>query len=287
MTSQAVVLVGGPDSGKTNYLGRLWGAINSGNGCLRSARSPGDIEYVEEILGHLLQGEFAPRSDTNLETRRTNFSVSLTLADASTSEEVELTVPDVLGELWKRAVETLEMPSKWWDKLQSSTGALLFVRVHSNQNVAPMDWVTTERLLRMQGEESDSTKLSTQVFLCELLRLLEHSLKPATRSQRRPRVAVVIAAWDLLDDDTHRAGPLHYLQAQYPLFAGRVVDTDQLDIRVFGVSVVGGDLNDDPRFRREFAEGELQDFGFVVTDSACGVERFHDITLPVAWLVTG
>lgn len=286
MTSQAIVLVGGPDSGKTNYLGRFWGAINAGSGRLKAARSPGDIEYVEEILAHLLQGEFAPRSDKNLEERRTHFSVSLVLSNEGNSEEVELTVPDVLGELWEQAVDSLEISPHWLEKLRNSTGALLFVRVHSDQNVAPLNWVTSERLLRMQGGDPDSNKLPTQVFLCELLRFLEHTLKPATSSQR-PRVAVVVTAWDLLDSDSSRAGPGCHLKAQYPLFAGRIADSDRLDIRVFGVSVVSGDLTNDQAFRETFAEGELKDFGFVVTDSPNGVETFHDITLPVAWLVTG
>ncbi|WP_063901412.1 MULTISPECIES: hypothetical protein [Burkholderia] len=286
MTSQAIVLVGGPDSGKTNYLGRLWATLNSGHGKLKAARSPGDIEYVEEILSHLLQGEFAPRSNQTLETRRTNFSVSLILAGDKNPAEIELTVPDVRGELWKQAVETLEIPQQWLEKLKNSTGALLFVRVHSEQNIAPPDWVNMERLLRLRGSDADSKKLPTQVFLCELLRFLEHTLKSVSPS-RRPRVAVVVSAWDLLDPESQEAGPLRYLTQQYPLFAGRVINTEKLDVRVFGVSVVGGDLGDDRVFRESFAEGELEDFGFVVTDSVEGVQQHGDITLPVAWLVTG
>ncbi|RSC14590.1 hypothetical protein [Burkholderia cenocepacia] len=286
MTSQSIVLVGGPDSGKTNYLGRLWATLNTGNGRLKPARPPGDIQYVEEILGHLLQGEFAPRSDPTLETRQTNFTVSLVLSDGNGTGEIELTVPDVLGELWQSAVEALDMPKHWLDKLKSSTGALLFVRVHSELNVAPLDWVTTERLLRAQGDTDDEKKLPTQVFLCELLRILEHTLA-VTDSQERPRVAVVVTAWDLLDEDSKRMGPMNYLRQQYPLFAGRLSDIDTLNVRVFGVSVVGGDLNDDPDFRHTFSEGDLQDFGFVVTDSVDGIHEQRDITSPVAWLVTG
>ncbi|MFM0077162.1 hypothetical protein PQQ86_39115 [Paraburkholderia sediminicola] len=286
MTSQAVVLVGGPDSGKTNYLGRLWAAVNAGKGRLRAARAPGDIEYVEEILSHLLQGGFAPRSDKNLETRRTNFSVSLTLADSATSEEIELTVPDVLGELWKNAVETLEIREHWMSKLQASTGALLFVRIHSDQNVAPMDWVTAQRILELHGDEGDAAKIPTQVFLCELVRFLEHTLIKPPPSQR-PRVAVVVTAWDLLDADTSAGGPGEYLRKQYPLFAGRILDTERLEVRVFGVSIVGGDLTDDEAFRQSFVDGDLLKSGYVVSDGQGNRERSDDITLPVAWLVAG
>ena len=52
MSSQLIMLIGGPDSGKTNYLARLWKALQSGSGRLKSVESP-EIKYVEEALAHL------------------------------------------------------------------------------------------------------------------------------------------------------------------------------------------------------------------------------------------
>ena len=58
----SVLLIGGPDAGKTNYLGRLWIAINSNAGLLRKDGLPDDLAYLEEVANELLQGRFAPHS---------------------------------------------------------------------------------------------------------------------------------------------------------------------------------------------------------------------------------
>ena len=286
MSARSIVLIGGLDTGKTNFLARLWEALRSGEGKLVALSPPGDIKYVEEALAHLLQGEFAPRSDRNLAERRSDFTISV----APTREPeagVEIIVPDVTGELWKSAVETSEIPNEWMEQLKQSVGALLFVRVLSEENVAPLDWVTAKRLLsQTEVDDAEAEKIPTQVFLCELLRFLEHTLKPAA-GWTLPRVAVVVTAWDLLDEGLSRAGPSSYLRAEYPLFAGRLKDTRKLDVRVFGVSVVGGDLGVDEAFRQRFFEGELKDAGYVISDAAPGPLEEHDITSPVAWLIHG
>lgn len=285
MTSKSIVLVGGPDSGKTNYLGVLWALLISGNGCVKASESPVNIEYVESVLRHLNQGSFAPRSDRNLEARQYDLTVKLTRSEGNEAEPTELTVPDVRGEIWKKAIEERLIPSQWLEKLRDATGALLFLRIRSDQNVVPMDWVTAKGVLQALGSDQDPNQLPTQVFLCELLRLLDIYLKrdPALG---RPRIAIVITAWDMLDEEANKAGPFKYLNSEYPLFAGRLADTHDLDVRIFGVSAVGGDLTDDEDFRQKFFDLDITKCGYVVTDTESGVARIHDIASPVQWLVS-
>ena len=51
----SIVMIGAPDSGKTNYLGRLWGALKAENANLRATEQPDDIRYVLDAFTHLLQ----------------------------------------------------------------------------------------------------------------------------------------------------------------------------------------------------------------------------------------
>ena len=279
-----IMLIGGPDSGKTNYLGRFWQKLSAGNGALSTQAPPADIRYVEEALSHLLLGEFAPRSDLNLEEGGREFEVAV--VHSGSAEPVEIIVPDVSGELWKKAVETTELPAAWMDRMRSSDGALLFVRVHSGQNVEPPDWVASQKLLELVGTGDAGTdyKIPTQVSLCELLRFLEYTL--GTESGARGRVAVVITAWDLLDGEAASASPETYLRKQFPLFAGRLTDTT-LDVRVFGVSILGGDLGDGD-FKKKFLDGDMAKAGYAVSlDGAGSVVKTDDISAPVAWVVEG
>lgn len=282
MSSQSIMLIGGPDSGKTNYLARLWKALQSGSGQLKSVESP-DIKYVEDALAHLLQGSFAPRSEKNIEESRRDFVV--TMASQSSGQQIKIVVPDVTGELWKDAVSSSELTEEWMNQLKESSGALLFVRVLSDLNVAPLDWVTARDLLKMDWAESphQEESMPTQVLLCELLRFLQLTLRKRSNGGL-PRVAIVITAWDRLDAEAKGLGPGAYIENQYPLFSGKLEDTSSLDIKLFGTSVVGGDLEADPAFRQRFFEADLNTSGYVVQEIDGKVREELDLTLPIAWL---
>lgn len=287
MTDHSIILIGGPDSGKTNYLARLWEALRSRQGDLQAPAVPTEIKYVEDALAHLLQGQFAPRSEKTLEERE-SFAVPVVASGNPGANRFQIVVPDVIGELWKRAVETCELPERWMNDLASASGALFFVRIGSDQNKVPLDWVTAAKLLRMEGsqpETDDSQKheIPTQVSLCELLRFMEHGLGTAN-SEARPRVAVLVTAWDRLDAERAAAGPTAYLATEYPLFAGRLKDIAKFDVRVFGVSVVGGDFVDE-EFKKRFFMQDLKSAGYVVEENEGRVETKQDLTLPVAWVV--
>ena len=288
MSESAIILVGAPDSGKTNFLARLWKALQSSAGVLAAPETPTNIEYVEEALAHLLQGSFAPRSSKNIEESEKSFSISVVAKGTGDTDPIQLVVPDVTGELWKNAVETCELPKKWLENLTSAHGALLFVRIGSNQNVELLNWVTAATLMRMEvlplDEDQDAgERIPTAVLLCELLRFLEYGLK-ASKDGVKPRVAILVTAWDRLDADTAAMGPSVYLSNEYPLFAGRLADTSELDVKVFGVSIVGGDF-DDKDFRQQFLDGNMNAFGYVVHNISGKQCTEHDVTVPVAWVL--
>lgn len=278
---RSVILLGGPDSGKTNYVARLWPALDEGRGELTSAQQPDDISFVLEVAEHLLSGHFAPRSE-HTEARR-DFRVEV--ARSNESATAAIVVPDISGELWRKAVSDCELPIEWMNDLKAADGALLFVRVGSDQDIRPLDWVTSRDLLGKLGTEDDEPSLApTQVMLCELVRFLEVSL--ASRADgERPRLSVVVAAWDRADEGLVRAGPKAYLENEYPLLAGKLRNLTALDVRVFGLSIVGGDLQNDDACREGVQEHGLDGRGWVAVEREGGWEKDGDVTLPIAWVV--
>jgi hypothetical protein len=282
MAEYSIMLIGGPDSGKTNYLARLWEGLRSGTGELVLIRAS-EIKFLEDMVAHLLQGEFAPRSSKSIEESRQE--VTVTVAQRGSQSEVDLVVPDVTGELWKIAVAQSELPVEWMERLEASDGALLFLRVHSDQNVQPLDWVTARTLMQHMGNAKEAeTSVPTQVFLSELLRFLQ--LKLRTRPDgSSPRVSVVVTAWDRLGPDQRAASPFSFIESQFPLFAGRLENVEGLDVRLFGVSIVGGDLDTDEDFKKTYQDGDLAASGYVVIDQNGTVTQVQDVTLPVKWLL--
>ena len=151
--------------------------------------------------------------------------------------------------------------------------------------MTPLDWVTARDLLKMDWAEQpqEEQSIPTQVMLCELLRFLQLTLR-LRADDSIPRVAIAVTAWDRLDADTKKRGPNAYIESEYPLFAGRIGDVEDLKVKVFGVSVVGGDLEADPEFRTKFLEADMDMAGYVVVETDGTVREVKDLTLPIAWL---
>lgn len=326
MSERTFILVGGPDCGKTNYIARLWESIRSKTGALVAPHPPHNVEFVEKALEFLLKGEFAPRSNRDVAESTHSFEVSVREAGDVNGPLSDIVVPDVTGELWKKTLETYEIPKDWMLSLEGASGALLFVREGSEENEIALDWVICGKFLTQRAkaraaryakndaknlpadgsrepltpseglgtdqeqssdpnnDEGKPTKIPTQIALCELLRFLEFGMK-RTPSGARPRVAVLVTAWDRLDKEKRIQGPMAYLRTQYPMFAGRLRDIETLETKAFGVSVVSGDFAD-PVFKAEFYEKGLNDAGYVVTDDK-PEEFVPDLTLPVSWVMAG
>lgn len=347
MTDGSIVLVGGPASGKTNYIARLWLAFQSRKGRLKADHLPENVEYVNEAVRHLLARKYAPRTERNMEDgARRDFTVSVRGSDGAGPLR-HLTVPDITGELWKRALETYELPREWMDALEACSSAIIFIRANSKLNRQPMDWVTAREALRwheegddddteeedddygqdededgepigqpapqppgeqagpfgiaeaapagdhvtsegtglaeaeVQAESAQTLDLPAQVGFCELVRYL--TLKLADRPDgSKPRVAIVVTAWDTIHPDTRIAGPMQYLKNQFPMFAGRIRIPGRVEFGVFGMSIVGGDLRNQ-EYRKGLKRRDLSDLGFTAVMRDGAMVEDSDVTLPLAW----
>lgn len=303
-----------------------------------------------------------------MEEGRRDFTIKLRDQEGE-GPETCLTVPDITGELWKRAVDTYELPQDWIDSLKAASSAILFIRAHSTLNVQPMDWVTAREHLQDHvdqadddddeleddygedededgnpivrkdstecnpavmpeaveqeaaqvhaapvdaqiepaadvgtaaaqisgvaqpavGEAGDQTEvkdhLPAQVRFCELIRYLTILLADRPDGSK-PRVAVVITAWDMLDAEARDAGPAAYLAKQFPLFSGRIRTPGRLEIETFGLSVVGGNLRN-PEFRKTLKRADLSQVGYTMLVRDGTVVEDPDVTLPIAWALGG
>ncbi len=351
MKKGSIILVGGPASGKTNYIARLWLAFAAKKGKLRAKNLPENIEYVNQAVAYLQARQFAPRSDKNMdESGRRDFSIQV-CGDDGAGEARDMTVPDITGELWSRAIKTYELPKDWMAALEASSSAILFVRAHSKSNLQPMDWVTAREILQGHEDEDDDDLdddddtygddededgepigsagagkatgqeetgvetvivtvppaepdapaepaddedqsdvgnkpdvLPAQVGFCELLRYLSHLLRKRPDGAK-PRVAVVVTAWDMLDETAKATGPMQYLENQFPMFAGRIKTPSRLDIAVFGISIVGGNLRGtaNKQFRDSLKGRDLSEVGYTAVMRDGVVIEDPDVTLPLAW----
>lgn len=274
-TNTSVMFVGGPGSGKSNYLFRSWIAIEHETGLLRKSGLPPELDYLHEGASRLFSGEFAPHTSIDAPS-----TADIPIAFAGSSTSSQLTVPDVSGEVWDAVYQQREWPVAWNTYIEQRCGFVLFIRAGSPHIAKPIDWLTCERLYKTRGAVRGDPRVPTQVMLVDWLQILRTLASQETSSSYIPRLSVVVTAWDTVDSDL---GPTDYLNREFPLF-GQFLNAGLhgFDARIFGVSVAGGDL-DDPKFRTQFLTGNPTKRGYCVVQIGRRTEKSNDILLPLYW----
>ncbi len=279
MQEQTVLLVGGPDSGKTNYLGRLWLSIRDGGGRIEADGVPNDLEYLNQVASFLLQGHFAARQSGDATRNKVIIPVKIS-SDIATLRNT-LIVPDVAGEDWMGVYRKRGWSDEWERDYASVTGCLVFVRAESPAIIPAIDWMTWAG--QYQNVPQENLEVPTQVVLVDWLQCLR-SVFVEKMAGYRPRVGVIVAAYDLLPNDQKELGPEEYLRSNFPLFWQYITAVEDIfDIRVFGTSIADGDFDADPHFRERFLDSSPTEAGYVKYSSKLGLQTSKDIGLPILW----
>lgn len=291
---RTVLLIGGPESGKSNYIFRFWLALRDGKTRdIMPGRPPDEAEYLTVGANAQLGGHFAGHTPENT-------GALCEIPVKAKGDPAALIVPDRPGEEWARLYIDRRWPSEWEPLIDSGTSCLVFIRANSPLNQQPLDWMSVQRsygenkanLNREQGSPSIGKQGSsqsgppTQVVAVEWLQMLKALFRNRVGPRHRPRVGIVVSAWDALSLDDREDGPLGFLRRDFRLLSDFIEsNTDRFELSVFGVTLFGGDLDKEAGFHDEFIrEGNPRERGFVVSDNLKGTLRCSaDLTLPVGW----
>ncbi|AVA14709.1 hypothetical protein C3E99_13335 [Sphingopyxis sp. MG] len=276
-------MIGAHDTGKSNYLARLWLALRRGNGLLGIPEDPEHIEYVEELITELRSGRYVGRTDNDGEAR--DFEGRAIIgAGPQKGAFVEVLVPDVAGELWETASGEREVERQWVERIRQCRGALLFLRFGSKHHVDALNWVTSAAAMKAPIAKlvAKPSQVATQIFLTDMINVLETNLGKAIPGVT-PRVAVIVAGWDSIPAEGREGGPAAYVDQIYPMFGGRMLDEGRLAIKPFGTSITGGDLRT-AGHRDEYLKSNADQEGYVVYQANDGtLTQSEDMTVPAAW----
>ncbi len=285
-TNRSVILVGGPDAGKTNYLGRLWLALDAEEGAIVKNGLPPQIEYLRAVGQALNSGHFAGRSAPG-----TFESSAIPIKWNQGGLAGQLIVPDCAGEQWVKIHTEREWNTDWESAMSSMVGCILFFRVDSAHNESPLDWSNHAELMRFlqsaRESEEGAQKLPTQVLLVDWLHCLCTAYREIQRTDVPLRVAIALSAWDMAPNEYRNADPDKYLSDQIPLLKDFLMGNPNLfNAKAFGVSSTGGVLTDgETQFMKEYLEREPNKNGYVVLTKGDKVILSKDLTLPLAWAI--
>ncbi len=285
---RSVLLVGVQDAGKTNFLSRFWLNLDAGGGILAKAGLPQDLDYLKTGADHLLKGEFAPHTPQEVHDK-----TEIPVKASADGQEFQgtLIVPDLPGEQVLSVFRTRQWSDEWEDEIRAGCGCLLFVRVDSPELIAPLDWMNCTNLLGAPVPEaspdkdhSDHVKPPTQVVLVDWLQFLRKAFTDKVNGAYKPRIGIVVAAWDLAPAEQKTQGPEAWVRANLPLLWQFVqANNESFEFAYFGVSVASGDLASDPKFKASYLKGNPLKAGEVIHSLEGAITTSSDITLPVAW----
>lgn len=276
-----MVLVGGPETGKSNYLFRLWLALRDEDRKSITARGlPKEAEYLRAGAEVQLGGAFAPHTPDGS-------GHVCEIPIYASGREATIVLPDRPGEEWIRFFKDRRWPREWEQLFGGDVSCLVFVRANSPLNQSPLDWISIQSYLgndanlRMETDQRDA--LPTQVIVVEWIQMLCRLLEKKTG--RMPRIGLIVSAWDTLSKAEQDVGPQAYLDDNFPLLGAFVKsNSNRISIKVFGVSIFDGDFVNEKSFKPRFLASEPLKLGSVVVDNGCGqVQKSQDLTIPIAW----
>lgn len=279
MHTPEIVLLGGPNSGKTHYFGQLYGRLRRHAGQLQLRNelgTPTDLSALKEVLHCLENGHAASHTPTG-----TWAEVLLPLVDAQGSE-MNLRWPDYGGEQLETVFKDREVPEAWRDRLSSSNGWVLLIRLHTETAYPDALAELGERAKHNNGSVARPGVWDANARWVELLQILLHVAGLGTVARlRSPRLTVLLSCYDELE--TSEALPSNVLATHLPLVSAFIHSlwADEA-ISIWGLSSLGCALDKNSENDKFIDEGPEHQ-GWVIAPN--GGEPDADLTQPLAWLL--
>jgi Double-GTPase 1 len=287
-----LLLSGLPASGKTTFLAALWQVFETDQ--FESALSLdaylGDQRYIVELNRAWANCE---------ELARTQIGnpglVRVRLQDPD-GELIDLEVPDLSGEAFR-----LHWAERRWDvefdtQVKDADGVVLMMNTLAPEQPLLSEVQAAEAELAGVGDEpedgegtpssaaadaSDGQKTWSPSDASDQVQMVEHLQFVAERREENPLpVAVVLSAWDQVLESDANARAEDWLRQTMPLLNQYLGTNPGLfPSKAFGVSAQGGDLKQDhDRLLQMNPIDRL-----IVAENG---NSSHDLTLPLAWLVS-
>jgi Double-GTPase 1 len=279
---RTILIFGEPETGKSNYIGRSWLAVDGGLSSLSIRGLPEDLDTVRFLSSALLEGNYSGHTNPNSAA-----TVLLDVLENGPTEKSlgQIALPDFKGENAMRIYKSRQWLPGWGLLLDSLHGWLIFVRGEKIR--AEIDWAKAQELggSYLREHQTPLTDPCTDVLLVEMNQLLMDEIE--ARSVRSPRIGVVVSCWDELPDGHNQLSPEAYIRQELPLLWQFLKARDsEGEVRFFGLSTTGGDLNNGA-FRDQFLNSP-DTFGYVRWNGHSGeLITSNDMAEPIRWALEG
>ncbi|WKD85190.1 hypothetical protein KCTC32516_00530 [Polaribacter huanghezhanensis] len=272
MEKHNILIIGGPNTGKTHFGIQLYERINSRQFEFKidPQNRPSDLSIFEDGLKNIYNGKRAAHTEASA-----NRSIELKITDEKNSE-VKLAFPDYAGEQITSIVDNRKVNDLWLDYIENSTSWVLFIRLNELTTLEDIvnKGIPSAEEIQKRNSQPPPVKISEAAFYVELIQTLAY-IKGLSRFSPivEPNLTVVLSCWDELDLPEDQV-PSTLLQERLPMLFDFLNNNWQNEsLSIIGLSSTEKSLSDDPD--DDFMDKEPINFGYFVDK---GGSRNEDLT---------
>lgn len=270
-----VLIIGGPNAGKTHFGGQLYGRLNSGlfNYKIATHNRPADLTIFQDVLDKLSEGKRASHTEASA-----NRSIKLVVNDKN-NDEITFAFPDYAGEQVRSIVDNRQVNKTWKDYIEQSNSWMLFIRLDEVKQIEDIinRGIPSLEEIEKRKKEKPPVKLTDAANFVELLQMILHIKGISSSSKiQEPNLTVLLSCWDILDLP-EKTIPSEILKERLPLFY-YFIKNNWLDfsLSIIGLSSTEKTLTDEPD--DDYIERTPIDFGYIITSEG---EKQKDLTLSI------
>jgi len=279
METPELLLLGGPNSGKTHYAGQLYGRLRRRPGVLELRNdqgTPSDLSSLDEVFNCLEEGRAAGHTPTD-----TWSEILLPLVDRN-GRCLDLRWPDYGGEQLNSVFEQREISEKWRSRLVEADGWMILIRLESETT---FDDALDQLVERPSDGSTPSARPETwdaNAKWVELLQLLLHVSGTGSHKRlKKPKLAILLSCYD--EVNSSQGLPCDVLGEYLPLLSSFINSNWSSDsFSVWGLSSLGVPLTPD-NSNDDFVDEGPEEQGWVISPESG--KQDDDLSKPLAWLL--
>jgi hypothetical protein len=272
-----ILIIGGPNTGKTHFGGQLFGRLQHRSGRYKIVSLAENLTIFKEVLDRLNEGKAAGHTHVSA-----NHVLELEIVNQE-GVHSRLSIPDYGGEQISAIVNTRKINSIWKEHLNKSDAWLLFIRpdqIELLEDIVSRGIPDVETLNKRNNDQVQRVQLSTAAFYVELLQMLLFAKKAGTQQRMtRPRITVALSCWDRISQQVGNAVPSLVLKEKLPALHHFLESNwSKESWSVIGLSSTEKTLSEkdvDEDFMRKGPEK----FGYFITADG---HKENDLTLTIA-----
>jgi hypothetical protein len=274
-----VLIIGGPNAGKTHFGGQLYGRLNSRKFSYKIAahNRPSDLTIFQEVIDKLAEGKRAGHTEASA-----NRNIELKIDDEN-GNKIVFAFPDYAGEQVKSIVENRRINTIWKDYIDASTSWMLFVRldeVPQLEDIINRGIPSAEEIQKRQSQ-APPVRISDAAHFVELLQMLLYVKGIPSRNKiNKPNLVIVLSCWDVLNLPENTL-PAEILKARLPLLYHFTRNAwSENSLKFIGLSSTEKSLTDEPD--EEYIDRTPINFGYFISSKG---EKKQDLTLSIRTLI--